>query len=244
VAAADETATLSAAVPQPYGDVFAHQMWIAGEYRGATVTLTAEITAQDVAGHAELSLFTITHAEDRSQDRPVFPAPPRPPAGTGPARPPGHVQAGGPDLGLPARRADRAERLAGRLRAGVEHVLRGAGLDDDHAEGVGDDVVELAPDPGLLLGDRPPGLQLLLAAAARGPAPQLTHVSAAQPPQRRETQAEHHNDEPGPGCDTAGRGPQRPGQHGPGGDARPGRLPPRAVRRHRAQCGGDHHGHH
>jgi RNA polymerase sigma-70 factor (ECF subfamily) len=76
VAAADGTATLSAAVPQPYGDVFAHQMWIAGEYRGATVTLAAEISAQDVAGHAELSLFTITHTEDRSRARPVFPAPP------------------------------------------------------------------------------------------------------------------------------------------------------------------------
>jgi hypothetical protein len=76
VAAADGTATLSAAVPQPYGDVFAHQMWIAGEYRGATVTLAAEISAQDVAGHAELSLFTITHTEDRSRDRAVFPAPP------------------------------------------------------------------------------------------------------------------------------------------------------------------------
>ena len=76
VAAADGTATLSAAVPQPYGDVFAHQMWIVGEYRGATVTLAAEISAQDVAGHAELSLFTITHTEDRSRDRAVFPAPP------------------------------------------------------------------------------------------------------------------------------------------------------------------------
>jgi len=51
-------------------------MWIAGEYRGATVTLAAEITALDVAGHAELSLFTITHAEDRSQARVVLPAPP------------------------------------------------------------------------------------------------------------------------------------------------------------------------
>ena len=76
VAAADGTATVSAAVPQPYGDVFAHQMWIAGEYRGATVTLAAEITVRDVADHAELSLFTIAHAEDRSRDRPVFPAPP------------------------------------------------------------------------------------------------------------------------------------------------------------------------
>ena len=76
VAAADGTATLSAAVPQPYGDVFAHQLWIAGEYGSATVTLAAEISAQDVAGHAELSLFTITHTEDRSRARPVFPAPP------------------------------------------------------------------------------------------------------------------------------------------------------------------------
>ena len=51
-------------------------MWIAGEYRGATVTLAAEITAQGVAGHAELSLFTITHTEDRSRAPAVFPAPP------------------------------------------------------------------------------------------------------------------------------------------------------------------------
>jgi hypothetical protein len=43
--------------------------------------------------------------------------------------------------GLPARRADRPERLPGRLRAGVEYVVSGAGLDDDHAEGVGDDIV-------------------------------------------------------------------------------------------------------
>lgn len=76
VTAADGTATLSATVPQPYGDVFVHQMWIAGEYRGATVTLAAEVSARDVAGHAELSLFTIAHTEDRSRDRAVFPAPP------------------------------------------------------------------------------------------------------------------------------------------------------------------------
>ena len=47
VAAADGTATLSAAVPQPYGDVFVHQMWIAGEYRGATVTLADEETEEE-----------------------------------------------------------------------------------------------------------------------------------------------------------------------------------------------------
>ena len=29
-----------------------------------------------MAGDAELSLFTIPHTEDRSRDRPVFPAPP------------------------------------------------------------------------------------------------------------------------------------------------------------------------
>ena len=96
--------------------------------------------------------------------------------------------------------------------------------------------MQLAPDPGLLLGDRPPGLQLLLAAAARGPVPQLTDVGAGQPPQRRENQADHRDLDPGyEGGDTGGRGPQRPGQGGPGGDAGPGRLPPRAVRGHRVQ---------
>ena len=36
-------------------------MWIAGGYRGATVTLAAEVSAQDVAGRAELSLFHHPH---------------------------------------------------------------------------------------------------------------------------------------------------------------------------------------
>ena len=64
---------------------------------------------------------------------------------------------------------DRAERLPGPVRAGVEHVARRGGLHDDHAEGVGDDVVELAADPGLLFGDRAGGLELLLAAACARP---------------------------------------------------------------------------
>ena len=33
-AAADGAATLSAAVPQPYGDIFLRQSWTAGDYRG------------------------------------------------------------------------------------------------------------------------------------------------------------------------------------------------------------------
>src|SRR5262249_61800725 len=91
---------------------------------------------------------------------------------------------------LLARRADRAERLAGRLRAGVEHVGRGAGLDDDHAESMGDDVVQLAADPGLLLGDRPPRLQFRLPAAAPGPAPPPTDIPPPPPPPPPQTPAD------------------------------------------------------
>ncbi len=69
VAAADGAAALSAAVPQPYGDVFLRQSWIAGDYHGATVTWRAEVSAQDVAGHAELSLFIITKTEQPSRDQ-------------------------------------------------------------------------------------------------------------------------------------------------------------------------------
>jgi Sigma-70 region 2/Domain of unknown function (DUF151) len=68
VSAADGAATLAAAVPQPYGDVFLRQSWTAGDYRGATVTLRAEVRAQDVAGHAELSLFIITKTEGRGPE--------------------------------------------------------------------------------------------------------------------------------------------------------------------------------
>jgi len=64
VAAADATATLSAKVPQPRGNVFLGQAWIAGDDCGATVTLRAEISAQDVAGQAKLSLFTAARPEE------------------------------------------------------------------------------------------------------------------------------------------------------------------------------------
>jgi len=71
VAAADGAATLSAAVPQPYGDIFLRQSWIAGDYRGVTVTLAAEVRAQDVTGHAELSLIIITKIEEPGRDQAV-----------------------------------------------------------------------------------------------------------------------------------------------------------------------------
>jgi RNA polymerase sigma factor (sigma-70 family) len=64
VAAADGAATLSAVVPQPRGSVFLRQAWIADEHRGANVTVRAEISAEDVAGHAELSLFIATKPEE------------------------------------------------------------------------------------------------------------------------------------------------------------------------------------
>jgi RNA polymerase sigma factor (sigma-70 family) len=75
VTAADGMATLSAAVPQPYGDAFLGQEWLADDYRGATVTLRAEVRSQDVVGHAELSLDIVSQPGGHSQDR-VMHAPP------------------------------------------------------------------------------------------------------------------------------------------------------------------------
>jgi RNA polymerase sigma factor (sigma-70 family) len=69
VAAANGTATLSAAVRQPYGDVFLRQSWMAVDYHGATVTLRAEVSAQDVAGHAELGLFTVIKTDEPSREQ-------------------------------------------------------------------------------------------------------------------------------------------------------------------------------
>ena len=74
VAAADGAATLSAAVPQPYGDAFLGQEWLADDYRGATVTLRAEVRSQDVGDRAELSL-DIVDQPGGHQDR-VMHAPP------------------------------------------------------------------------------------------------------------------------------------------------------------------------
>jgi bifunctional DNase/RNase len=59
VAAADGVATLAATVPEPYGDVFLGQEFLADDYRGTVVTLRAEVRAQDVAS-AELSLDVVS----------------------------------------------------------------------------------------------------------------------------------------------------------------------------------------
>jgi hypothetical protein len=61
---------LAAAVPHPYGDVSLAQEFIADDYQGTTVTLRAEIRAQDGAGKAELSLDSVDIPED-----PVAPGP-------------------------------------------------------------------------------------------------------------------------------------------------------------------------
>ena len=74
VAAADGAAALSAAVPQPYGCVFLGQQWLADDYRGATVTLRAEVRSRDVADQAELSLVIVSRPDPRQQ--PVLHAPP------------------------------------------------------------------------------------------------------------------------------------------------------------------------
>jgi bifunctional DNase/RNase len=59
VATADGVATLAATVAEPYGDVFLGQEFLAEDYRGAVVTLRAEVRAQEVAS-AELSLDIVS----------------------------------------------------------------------------------------------------------------------------------------------------------------------------------------
>jgi len=71
----DGAATLSSTVPEPYGDVFLGQEFLADGYRGATVTLRAEVRARDVAGEARLSVQIVSQRLESS-----------PPPGAGPAR--------------------------------------------------------------------------------------------------------------------------------------------------------------
>jgi RNA polymerase sigma factor (sigma-70 family) len=63
--AADRAAILRSEVPDPYGDAFLGQAFLADDYRGAAVTVRCRVRAQDVADHAEMFVFVGT--PDRSQ---------------------------------------------------------------------------------------------------------------------------------------------------------------------------------
>ena len=58
--AADQAAILGSAVPHPYGDAFLGQAVAAESYRGAAVTLRAEVRAEDIADEAGLWLHVVT----------------------------------------------------------------------------------------------------------------------------------------------------------------------------------------
>ncbi len=77
--------------------------------------------------------------------------------------------------------AGRGHRLEDRARrvGGTEGGADAARLDDEQADVVGDDVVELAGDAHPLLGDRPPGEQVALALQVQVALPQRLHVGAA-----------------------------------------------------------------
>lgn len=104
VTAADGAATLSAAVPQPYGDICLGQEWLADYYRGATVTLRAEVRSQEVGGHAELSLDAVSQPRGHSQHR-VMHAPPG-------------------DQPHPVQRVDRDRQHLSETIAGTRHWTR------------------------------------------------------------------------------------------------------------------------
>jgi hypothetical protein len=75
VTAEDGAAILSAAVPHPYGSVFVRQAFLASGYLDTTLTLRAEIRAQDVADHAVLSLSIVCKTEQHSEHQDSQPTP-------------------------------------------------------------------------------------------------------------------------------------------------------------------------
>ena len=86
-----------------------------------------------------------------------------------------------------ARRLDLARRLGRGVRVAPDQAAGGAGLDDHHADAVGDDVVHLAGDPGPLLADRQPGLLVAVALGSYGAL--LDHLDLFPP--RAAAVAEH-----------------------------------------------------
>jgi hypothetical protein len=68
-AAADGVVTLSATVPHPYGNSVLGQSFAADDYRSATVSLRAEVRAEDVAGQARLWLRTVAGGRGHGHNR-------------------------------------------------------------------------------------------------------------------------------------------------------------------------------
>ena len=89
-------------------------------------------------------------------------------------------------LGLAGRARDRLEGLGGGLRVAGRQALPGAGLDDHHADRVGDDVVQLGGDPRALVADRERRVRLALllelARALRRARPRPARARAAPGP--------------------------------------------------------------
>ena len=88
------------------------------------------------------------------------------------------------DQALPARRLHGLEGAPGGRWVGVEHPARRLGLEHHDGERVRDEVVQLAGDPGPLLGDRRPGRLFLLARQGLCPVTELGHLapSVGSPP--------------------------------------------------------------
>jgi hypothetical protein len=94
-------------------------------------------------------------------------------------------------ISLLAGRADRLEHLAGAGGVALKHPFGGADLQHDHAEAVGDDVVELARDPLALLGGRLGRASLLLAVELLRPLLQGTAACANCPPGQADPDGEN-----------------------------------------------------
>ena len=97
---------------------------------------------------------------------------------------------------LPAGRLDRPQRLSHLRGPLVERVAGGRCLDRHDAHAVADDVVHLAPDPGLLLGGRPFHVGLALGLEPGGALATRAQVVAQQP--RRAEGRERAQRLPGP----------------------------------------------
>jgi hypothetical protein len=97
----------------------------------------------------------------------------------------------------PARLLDVLERVAVRRQLSGEVVPDGADLEHHHADGVGDDVVELARDPRALLGHGEAGGRLALPFCLARPLLRLLGLSGplAQREAREPPDSEQHRDE-------------------------------------------------